>query len=178
MRPIHVRRALPADKSAIGDLARDSRHAALHIHWTDLHRALRFGTASSTLAGHEGPTRDRTIDLFVATRKEQLGAFWASAIESASLAQLRALAVKDNWSPSGTLGALLDPVTRSLRQDGVSTLAFVGAERWLADALANNGFVRANTIVTMQKGDYGFLTNRDIPLYEFSDEGCKKFKHR
>ena len=30
----------------------------------------------------------------------------------------------------------------------------------------------------VQKGDYSFLTNRDIPLYEFSDEGCKKFKHR
>ena len=30
----------------------------------------------------------------------------------------------------------------------------------------------------VKNGDYSFLTNRDIPLYEFSDEGCEKFRHR
>ena len=29
-----------------------------------------------------------------------------------------------------------------------------------------------------KNGDYAFLNKKDIPLYEFSDEGCERFKDK
>ena len=153
----NVRRAGPDDEQAISDLSLAARHAALHIPWTDLRRALALPAPGIAPAGRPRLARHRTPDLHVGERGGRIGCLWVSVIEPASVAQLRALVVHDAWPVPGTLGVLLPPVRRSLRQAGVTTLAFVGVERWLLNGLAANGFAQANTVVTLQKSGW------DIP---------------
>jgi ribosomal protein S18 acetylase RimI-like enzyme len=79
---------------------------------------------------------------------------WISDWIAEGTAQLRAFALRDDWSVGGTLNALLPPVRSALREEGVAQLAYVGAERWLLDSLSVRGFQRINTILTMQKSDF------------------------
>lgn len=151
---IHVRRARPDDEQALNDLSLAARRAALHIPWTDLRGALASAPPGIDLTERPPLPRHRTYDIHVGERRGQIGCLWASVIEPAPVAQLRALVVHDDWPLPDTLGVLLPCVRHSLRQAGVTTLAFVGLERWLLEGLAANGFAQANAIVTMQKSGW------------------------
>lgn len=163
---IRVRRAGPDDEQALNNLLQPdeasgaARRAVLHIPWVDLQRALATAPPGVDSAGRTLLSRHRTYNIHLGERSGRIGCLWASVIEPASVAQLRALVVDGNWPLPDTLGALLPCVRRSLRQAGVTILAFVGVERWLLDGLAANGFAQANTVVTMHqmlhpaKGDW------------------------
>ena len=153
---IHVRRGAPGDEQALDNLSRGARRAALHLPWADLQRALAIAPPGADLAGRPLLSR-RTYDIHVGERRRQIGCLWASVIEPASVAQLRTLVIDDDWPLLDTLGVMLPCVRHSLRQAGVTTLAFVGVERWLLEGLAANGFARVNTVVAMQKSGW------DIP---------------
>jgi ribosomal protein S18 acetylase RimI-like enzyme len=146
-----VRRPLPADERALGDLSLGARRAVLHVPWTDLRRALRTPASHAGRASGPDGMQHRAYDLHVVERDGQPGCLWASVIEPASVAQLRALILHDDWPLPGTLDVLLPQVKPSLRAAGVTTLAFVGVEQWLLDGLAAEGFTLANTVVTLHK---------------------------
>jgi ribosomal protein S18 acetylase RimI-like enzyme len=129
------------------------------------------------LDAHDGsfPDGHRTYDIFVGEHDGRLGCLWASVIEPAPVAQLRALIVHDGWPLSSTLGALLPCVRQSLRAAGVTTLAFVGVERWVLDGLAANGFTHTNTVITLQKSDWNVPSsgNRAAILRPVSASDCQ-----
>jgi ribosomal protein S18 acetylase RimI-like enzyme len=154
MSPITVRRAEPADEVAISDLALGAERLVLHPSWSDLRRALRIPAPDLDLAGRESYAEQRAYDLYLAEADDQLGCFWGSVIEPPTVAQLWVLILHNDWPLYETLGALLVPVRRALRARAVTTLAFVGVEQWLLNALASNDFVHTNTVVTLQKSDW------------------------
>jgi ribosomal-protein-alanine N-acetyltransferase len=154
---MYVRSARPDDEQALSELSLAARRTALHIPWTDLRRALVSPAPVADLAGRPHLAGHRTVDIRVGERGGQIGCLWVSITEPASVAQLRALVVHDDWPLAGTLDALLPPIRRALRQKGVTTLAFVGVERWLLEGLAVSGFAQTNTVVAMQKSGW------DIP---------------
>ena len=151
---LSVRRAVPADESAIDDVALGTQRVTMRIPWGELCRALRAPKPGAASGWREVPAERRTYDLFVAEAHGQLGCLWASVVEPPTVAQLCALIVHDDWPLQETLGAVLPPVRRALRERGVATLAFVGLERWLLDGLAANGFSHTDTVVTLQKADW------------------------
>jgi ribosomal protein S18 acetylase RimI-like enzyme len=134
-----------------------ARRVALHVPWTDLRRELRSTTPRSDRLAHVATDKHRIYDLYVCESNGKLGCLWTSIIEPASVSQLRAFVLADDWSLRCTLDALLPSVKRSLRAVGVTTLAFIGVDRWLLDGLAASGFAQANTVVTLHKDGW------DIP---------------
>jgi ribosomal protein S18 acetylase RimI-like enzyme len=48
---------------------------------------------------------------------------------------------------------LLSEVKRALRDDGLDQIAYVGVEPWLTAVLAENGFARSGSVITLQKAD-------------------------
>jgi ribosomal protein S18 acetylase RimI-like enzyme len=154
---ITVRRPTPADEKALRDLSFAARRTVLHVPWTDLRRALRSTGRRSDRTVQAAAGKHRVYDLYVCERDGKPGCLWTSIVEPASVSQLRALILADDWSLRNALDALLPRVRRSLCAAGVTTLAFVGIERWLLDGLAASGFTQTNTVVTLHKDGW------DIP---------------
>lgn len=104
--------------------------------------------------------------MFVAEAGGRIGCFWASVVEPPTVAQLWALIVHDNWSLHETLSVLLTHIRPLLRQRGAIDLAFVGTERWLLAELAAQGFVRRDTVITLQKNDWNVPShgNRQVTI--------------
>lgn len=163
---MNVRRSLPADESAIHDLALGATRQALHTSWDSLLRALQISPLRSKPAGQGDHAAARIYDLLVAEADGQVGGFWATVVDHPSVAQLWALIVRDNWSLHETLSALLAHISPVLQQTGVTDLAFVGTERWLLDELVVHGFVHQETVVTLQKSDWDIpsLGNRQVAV--------------
>ncbi|MBN1640939.1 MAG: GNAT family N-acetyltransferase [Anaerolineae bacterium] len=99
----------------------------------------------------------RRCTLFLVEEDAAVAGVCAAAIEPPTIAQIVAFAARDHWRERDVLRALLPTARCVLGEAGVGTLAYIGIERWLLDALAAAGFVHTDTVITLQKDRF------DIP---------------
>jgi ribosomal protein S18 acetylase RimI-like enzyme len=141
--PINVRRATPSDGKVVGELAAQAERIMLQIPWDDL---VQISGASDS---------GELYDLFLGELDGQLGCVLGlGTVPDNSIAQIRAFVLQDGWAIEGTLVAMLPVVYAVLQGQGVTSLAFIGIEKWFLDGLIATGFCPAETIVTLQKGDF------------------------
>jgi ribosomal-protein-alanine N-acetyltransferase len=130
-----IRQAAPADENAVSGLLYQAGRSTCQMPSEDLGRAL---------SAHP---------FYLIEEDGHLGCVCGLEVGPETVAQIRIFALLDGWSLRETLAVLLPLVQRALRRKGVTTLAYVGAARWLEDGLAAHGFRRSQTIVSMQKTD-------------------------
>jgi ribosomal-protein-alanine N-acetyltransferase len=131
-----VRRALPDDEQAVDAFLDRSQHVALRVA-----RAHAFAAVLG--------------DLWLVEGGQGLVGACGIDVAPATVAQIVVCALADGCDPDQVMEALLLPLRRQLYVRGVQTLAYIGLAEWLLERLVESGFERTNTIMAMQKPDWG-----------------------
>jgi ribosomal-protein-alanine N-acetyltransferase len=146
VRPAHL-----GDQRAIYDLVLYARRRVLLVEWNELRAVL---TDASLRSAHEAaPHATTEFDLLCGQVGDRLGGLWASTVGAGQTAHLKTLILDDKWDGHETTAAFLSGVKQTLRDRGITQIAYVGTEPWLTKVLAKSGFTRSNSVITLQKTD-------------------------
>lgn len=146
-----VRPAQPSDERAIYDLVLYARRRVLRVGWSQL-RADLTDTAHRPTSD-AAPRATLKVDLLCGEARDRLGGFWASTVGAGRIAHLDAMIVHDRWPGRETAAAFLSGVKQTLRDSGLTQIAYVGIEPWLTALLAENGFTHSSSVITLQKAN-------------------------
>lgn len=130
---MHIRQISIQDRFAVDELLTTATKLSVQVPWDRLPDAL-----------FRHPT-------FLAEQKNQLGCVFGLTIAPETVARLSVFALRNDWPVPSTLSELLPHVIETLRHRAVDTLAHLGTESWLVEALLSNGFHPADTIITLQQ---------------------------
>jgi ribosomal protein S18 acetylase RimI-like enzyme len=141
MDSIIVREATMADKPSVMQLARRAAR---------VHSRLEIGDASDWLDGRP---------FLLATAGDRLWGFILCTLYHSHRALLRGVGLVDDWSVRACLETLLPPTLDRLCSQEITSLVYIGNDRWLTDHLLRDwDFSIQTSVVTYTKEDLAIPT--------------------
>jgi ribosomal-protein-alanine N-acetyltransferase len=141
MNSITVGEATMADRPSVMQLARRAAR---------VHSRLEIGDTGDWLDGYPfllAKAGDRLLGFILCTLYHSHQAFW------------RGVGLVDDWSMRAYLETLLPPTLDSLRSQEVTSLVYIGNDRWLTEPLLRGwDFSIQNSVVTYTKRDLSIPT--------------------
>lgn len=136
MNSITVREATTADRPLVMQLARRAAR---------VHSRLEIGDTGDRLDGRP---------FLLATAGGRLLGFILCTLYHSRCALLRGVGLVDDWSVGACLETLLPPTLDRLRSQEVTSLVYIGNDRWLTEPLLRDwDFSIQNSVVTYTKND-------------------------
>ncbi|MBN1933157.1 MAG: GNAT family N-acetyltransferase [Anaerolineae bacterium] len=130
---MHIRQISIQDRFDVDELLTTATHLSVQVSWDKLPDIL-----------FKHPT-------LLARQEDRLGCIFGLTVEPETVARLNIFALRNSWPVLDTLSELLPYATEVLRHRAVDTLAHLGTEPWLVEALLSNGFRPTDAIITLQK---------------------------
>jgi ribosomal-protein-alanine N-acetyltransferase len=141
MNSITVREATMADRPLVMQLARRAAR---------VHSRLEIGDTGDWLDGYP---------FLLAKAGDRLLGFILCTLYHSHQALLRGMGLVDDWSMKTYLGTLLPPTLDRLRSQKVTSLVYIGNDRWLTEPLLRDwDFSIQNSVVTYTKRDLSIPT--------------------
>jgi ribosomal-protein-alanine N-acetyltransferase len=141
MNSITVREATMADRPSVMQLARRAAR---------VHSRLEIGDTGDWLDGYP---------FLLAKAGDRLLGFILCTFYHSHQALLRGMGLVDGWSMKTYLGTLLPPTLGRLRSQKVTSLVYIGNDRWLTEPLLRDwDFSIQNSVVTYTKRDLSIPT--------------------
>jgi len=141
MNSITVREATMADRPSVMQLARRAAR---------VHSRLEIGDTGDWLDGYP---------FLLARAGDRLLGFILCTLYHSYWALLRGVGLVDGWPMRAYLGTLLPPILDGLRSQEVTSLIYIGNERWLTEPLLRDwDFSIQNSVVTYTKRDLSVPT--------------------
>jgi len=145
VRPAHL-----DDERKIYDLVLYARRRVLLVEWSELRTALTDSSERSEAQAE--PHVIPGLVLLCGETRGRIGGLWASTVGAGRIAHLKSLILHDKWH-GREIAAFLSEIKGTLRDGGLTQIAYVGAEPWLAAVLAESGFTLSGSVITLQKAD-------------------------
>ncbi len=130
---MYIRQISSADRFAVNELLTTAPRLSVQVPWERLPDIL---------------FRQLT---FLIEREKRLGCIFGLTVEPETVARLNVFALHAGWPIDDTLAELLPHVIDILQRRAIHTLAHLGSEAWLIEALLANEFQPGDTIITLQK---------------------------
>jgi len=148
MNSITVREATTADRTSVMQLARRAAR---------VHSRLEIGDTGDWLDGRP---------FLLATAEGRLLGFILCALYHSRWALLRGVGLVDDWPMRVYLETLLPPTLDRLRSQEITSLVYIGNDRWLTDPLLRDwDFSIQNSVVTYTKKDLSIPTRGNRQVY-------------
>jgi len=147
---MRVRSAHLDDEQNIYDLVLYARRRVLLVEWSEMHAAL---TDSSGRSGPQAASLAiQKLDVLCGETRGWIGGLWASTVGAGRIAHLKSLILHDTWHRRQS-AAFLSGIKDTLRDSGLTQIAYVGVEPWLTAVLAESRFTLSGSVITLQKAD-------------------------